>query len=122
MPARSICTRSPLNLFNHHAPPLVNNSTNNKDCEKQEGGKGNLHSREKKKVCVVFKDDLKKQKTSLICFAWEKGILVFCSVSVCVLKCASLSVRRSVCSICVQRTGGLLLGCSVFFFLFFLPV
>lgn len=67
-------------------------------------------------MCVVFKDDLKKQKTSLICFAWEKGILVFCSVSVCVLKCASLSVRRSVCSICVQRTGGLLLGCSVFFF------
>lgn len=32
------------------------------------------------------------------------------------LKCTSLSVLRSVCSICVQRTGGLLLGCIGSFF------
>lgn len=84
MPARSICTRSPLNLFSHRAPPPVNNSTNNKDCKKQEGEK-EIYIQEKKRESVCsFQGRLKKQKTSLICFAWEKGILVFCSVSVCV--------------------------------------
>lgn len=71
MPARSICTRSPLNLFSQRAPPPVNNSTNNKDCEKQEGER-NIYIQEEKNARVVFKDDLKNRKTSLICFAWER--------------------------------------------------
>lgn len=55
MPARSIGPDSALNLFRCHAPLLVNNSTNNKDCKKHD----NLISREKgeEKVCMIFKDN-----------------------------------------------------------------
>lgn len=44
----------------------MNNSTNNKDCEKQEGEKEiyiqEKKKKKKKKVCVVFKDNLKKKQ------------------------------------------------------------
>lgn len=103
MPARSICTRSPLNLFNHRAPPPVNNSTNNKDCEKQEGEKEIYIQEKKKKVCVVFKDDLKNKKTSLICFAWEKGILVFCSECVCGKVLISLCAAQCLFQLCSKK-------------------
>lgn len=82
MPARSICARSPLNLFSHRTPPPVNNSTNNKDCEKQEGEKEiYIQEKKKKKVCVVFKDDL-KNKFNLFCMGNRYSCVLFCSVCV----------------------------------------
>lgn len=91
MPARSICTRSPLNLFSQRTPSPVNNSTNNKDCEKQEGRR--------------FQGRLKKQKNKFNVFCMWKVFWRFALFSVFV--CLSMHVANSVRSSCIQRVCGL---------------